>query len=134
MQSIDVNTLKMSLNNLNQDMVNLEKQATDWPKIDVKKLITRNRMELQHVEELIMDLYFLTGDEKKFSRMRRHPLLVVGGALALVGYISSVEVRLYQIQGQQSDLVVFKEEQISINKKILEDIDALKNDTQCILR
>ena len=34
MQSIDVNTLKMSLNNLNQDMVNLEKQVTDWPKIE----------------------------------------------------------------------------------------------------
>ena len=66
--------------------------------------------------------------------MRRHPLLLVAGGLAIGGYIASVEIRLYQIQGQLSDLVDFKEQQLSINKKILEDIDALKNDTQYILR
>ena len=68
------------------------------------------------------------------SRVRRNPLLLVAGGLAIGGYIASVEIRLYQIQGQLSDLVDFKEQQLSINKKILEDIDALKNDTQYILR
>ena len=126
--------LQMAFDNLNQDMASLENQATDWPEIDVKKLITRNQLELQNVEELINDLFFLTGDEKKFSRVRRHPLLLVAGGLAIGGYIASVEIRLYQIQGQLSDLVDFKEQQLSINKKILEDIDALKNDTQYILR
>ena len=134
MQSIDVSMLQMAFDNLNQDMASLENQATDWPEIDVKKLITRNQLELQNVEELINDLFFLTGDEKKFSRVRRHPLLLVAGGLAIGGYIASVEIRLYQIQGQLSDLVDFKEQQLSINKKILEDIDALKNDTQYILR
>ena len=134
MQSIDVSMLQMAFDNLNQDMASLENQATDWPEIDVKKLITRNQLELQNVEELINDLFFLTGDEKKFSRVRRNPLLLVAGGLAIGGYIASVEIRLYQIQGQLSDLVDFKEQQLSINKKILEDIDALKNDTQYILR
>jgi hypothetical protein len=133
-QSIDVSMLQMAFDNLNQDMASLENQATDWPEIDVKKLITRNQLELQNVEELINDLFFLTGDEKKFSRVRRNPLLLVAGGLAIGGYIASVEIRLYQIQGQLSDLVDFKEQQLSINKKILEDIDALKNDTQYILR
>ena len=134
MQSIDVSMLQMAFDNLNQDMASLENQATDWPEIDVKKLITRNQLELQNVEELINNLFFLTGDEKKFSGVRRNPLLLVAGGLAIGGYIASVEIRLYQIQGQLSDLVDFKEQQLSINKKILEDIDALKNDTQYILR
>ena len=134
MQSIDVSMLQMAFDNLNQDMASLENQATDWPEIDVKKLITRNQLELQNVEELINDLFFLTGDEKKFSRVRRNPLLLVAGGLAIGGYIASVEIRLYQIQGQLSDLVDFKEQQLSIKKKILEDIDALKNNTQYILR
>ena len=119
MQSIDVSMLQMAFDNLNQDMASLENQATDWPEIDVKKLITRNQLELQNVEELINDLFFLTGDEKKFSRVRRNPLLLVAGGLAIGGYIASVEIRLYQIQGQLSDLVDFKEQQLSINKKIL---------------